>query len=121
MFRTIRIDDEVMACLEQHARPGDTPNQMVRRFLGMEDTPSKPDAACAVQAALRANPGLTAAELAHAAGVGYSTAGKALAALADKGAATRTTIYRTEGGGPGRTGYRWWPADYDHTSQPRGD
>ncbi|GAA4617224.1 hypothetical protein GCM10023195_76780 [Actinoallomurus liliacearum] len=121
MSRTIRIDDEVMAWLQRHARPGDNPNQIVRRVLGMDETPSRPYAARALQAALRANPGVTVAELAHAAGVGYSTAAQALAALADKGVATRTASNRTGGDGPGRTGYRWWTAEYDHTSQPRRD
>ncbi|MEV5704822.1 hypothetical protein [Actinoallomurus sp. NPDC052274] len=109
-MRTIRIDDEVLACLQQHARPGDTPNQMVRRFLGLNDLPPRAYAPYAVTAALQANPGSTAAEIARAAKVGYSTAVRVLTALADDGTATRKPGERTGPDRRGNTGYRWWPA-----------
>jgi predicted transcriptional regulator len=55
--------------------------------------------------ALRANPGTTAAEIAVAAGVGRSTATKALARLATEGSAVRTS------GPTPRAADRWQAAD----------
>ena len=64
-------------------------------------------AADAVAAALAAHPGTTAAELAAAAGIGQSTAAKALAALEADGAAQRIPGGRSEAGR--RQPDRWHP------------
>ena len=63
----------------------------------------------AVAAALAAHPGATAAELATAAGVGQSTAAKALAALEAEGRARRTAGGRAPSGQ--RQPDRWSPPD----------
>lgn len=64
-------------------------------------------AAEAVAAALTAHPGATAAELAEAAGVGQSTAAKALATLEAQSLARRTAGERTASGR--RQPDRWSP------------
>lgn len=66
-------------------------------------------AADAVAAALAAHPGTTAAELAAAAGIGQSTANKALAALEADGAAQRLPGGRSEAGR--RQPDRWHPPE----------
>ncbi|HET9732262.1 MAG TPA: winged helix-turn-helix domain-containing protein [Acidimicrobiales bacterium] len=66
-------------------------------------------AAEAVAAALGAHPGATAAVLAEAAGVGQSTAAKALAALEAEGRATRNPGGRADSGR--RQPDRWSPPD----------
>jgi len=69
-------------------------------------------AADKVRHALRQHPGATAAELAIAAGVGKSTAGKVLATFASDRIATRSTP-SPEGGR--RAADRWYPADTQHS------
>ena len=64
-------------------------------------------AADAVADALAAHPGATAAELAEVAGIGQSTAAKALAALEADGAARRVPGGRSEAGR--RQADRWSP------------
>jgi hypothetical protein len=67
----------------------------------------------AIWAALNDQPGETAAALALAAGIGRSTAGKALAALENNGLAHRQTGDITGGR---RTADRWHPAPPNHTT-----
>ena len=73
----------------------------------IKGTRTKPAAADAVLAALTSHHEATAAELAEAAGVGHSTASKALAALEAQGKAFRAPG-RREGGR--RLADRWTPA-----------
>ena len=70
---------------------------------------SRGGAAEAVAAALAARPGATSAELAEAAGVGQSTAAKALAVLEGEGRARRTSGGRATSGR--RQPDRWSPPD----------
>jgi negative regulator of replication initiation len=111
--RSVRVDDEVYAIIRQRIQsPADTHNRVLRRLLGMQNPPTpaprtSPGTA-AIQAALRAHPGATATELAHAAKVPYSSTTDILTALKNDGHAIRT------GGGQqpgqrGRTSYTWWP------------
>ena len=67
-------------------------------------TPTTHTPAEALAAALAAHPGATAAELAEVAGIGQSTAAKALAAMEHEGTARR-------GDGGRRLPDRWHPAD----------
>lgn len=76
---------------------------------GKKRTNTNGSAAQAVAAALAARPGSTSADLAEAAGVGQSTATKALAALEASGQATRIS------GGRGHNGRR----QPDHWNPPR--
>jgi DNA-binding MarR family transcriptional regulator len=117
MGRTVRVDDEVYAVIRERIESStDTPNRVLRRLLGMQSgEPTRTrgtTAATAVQAALRTHPGATAAELAHAADIAYSTTTNVLTALKNDGLVVR------EGGGPqpgrrGRTSYTWWPTDLE--------
>jgi predicted transcriptional regulator len=66
-------------------------------------------------AALHANPDNTAAELAHAAGIGRSTAGKILARWGGEGSVTRTS---TPAEGGRRSADRWAIADTDIAPDP---
>jgi hypothetical protein len=59
--------------------------------------PSKPSTEEAVKKALKASPGATAEAVASAAGIGRSTAGKALARLTQAGEVSRTEGGREEG------------------------
>jgi hypothetical protein len=59
--------------------------------------PAKPSTAEAVKKALKASPGATAEAVASAAGIGRSTAGKALARLTQAGEVSRTEGGREEG------------------------
>jgi len=65
--------------------------------------------------ALRENPGATATEVAMAAGVGQSTATKALAQFAADGSAERRN------NGTPRTADRWYPTDGPTHAQPAAD
>lgn len=110
--RTVRVDDEVYAAIRDRSESmTDTPNRVLRRQLGLPDAPPTPrPGTTAIQAALRAHPGATAAELAHAADRAYSTTTNVLTALRNDGLAIR------RGGGPqpghrGRASYTWWPAE----------
>ncbi|HZT67372.1 MAG TPA: MarR family transcriptional regulator [Acidimicrobiales bacterium] len=71
---------------------------------------SRGSAADAVAAALADHPGATAAELAEVAGIGQSTAAKALAALEADGAARRVPGGRSEAGR--RQPDRWSPPEH---------
>ena len=82
--------------------------------IGLRDDGStqsqRPTATDTVRTPLRAHPGGTAAELAHAADLAYSTTSNLLALLRSKGQARR------DGGGQrpgqrGRSSYAWWPID----------
>lgn len=77
-------------------------------------TPTKQTPAETVAAALAVHPGATAAELAEVAGIGRSTAAKALAAMEHEGRARRSAGGRDGGR---RLPDRWHPAD-DGTSDP---
>lgn len=81
------------------------------------ETNTKRGAARAVAAALAARPGSTAAVLAEAAGVGQSTATKALAALEASGQATRVPAGRSVNGR--RQPDRWNPAPAAPSLQPQ--
>ncbi len=72
-------------------------------------TPTTHTPAEALAAALAAHPGATAAELAEVAGIGRSTAAKALAAMEHHGTARRGAGGRDGGR---RLPDRWHPADY---------
>ena len=105
MSRTISIDDEVSAWLKALKRPGrDTPNQILRRVTGLDPDDAPGLRLSNVQRAaldvLRTDVTMTAPQVAAAAGIGISTAGKALNVLEGVGKASR---HRVLGGG----GRRW--------------
>ncbi|MGH9127478.1 MAG: helix-turn-helix domain-containing protein [Acidimicrobiales bacterium] len=78
-------------------------------------TPTKQAPADAVAAALAAHPGATAADLAEAAGIGRSTAAKALAALERHGGARRSAGGRDCAR---RIPDRWYPAEDSAGPEP---
>ncbi len=80
-------------------------------------TPTKPTPDT-VAAALVAQPGATAAELAEAAGIGRSTAAKALAAMEQEGTARRATGGRDGGR---RLPDRWHPVGSTAGPDPSGE
>lgn len=71
-------------------------------------TPTKQTPAEAIATVVAAHPGATAAELADAAGIGRSTAAKALAVMEQQGTARRSAGGRD---GSRRLPDRWHPAD----------
>lgn len=111
MSRIIRIDDEVRSLLEERRRyKGECLNQVLRRLANLDpdqaplpSVPSRPllsRAQAAALGALRNDRGQSAAQIASAAGIGLSTAGKALNVLEQRGLATRLYV-------PGDATRRW--------------
>lgn len=110
MTRTISIDDGVSACPKALKRPGrDTPNQILRRVTGLDPDdahdhvkpgPRLSNVQRAALDALRTDVTMTAPQVAAAAGIGTSTARKALNVLEGTGMASRHRVL----GGTGHHG-----------------
>ncbi|MEU9018658.1 helix-turn-helix domain-containing protein [Actinomadura sp. NPDC048394] len=111
MFQVIRIDDEVEAFLQAHRRyRGEPFNQVIRRLMNPDPdqspSPTVPPEALLTRAQWAAFNALctvemrTVAQVAAAAGIGDSTAGKALTDLERKGLAIRHNV-------PGGASRRW--------------
>jgi hypothetical protein len=117
--RVIRIDGDVAAFLEQHARPfHDTPNKVLRRLLGIDErTSDEPEHAVSdahlfpsqrsLLAVLDPVRMMTAVDVASTAKIGYSTACAALTQLEKLGLAERHVPLGRPRGNGGRHQHEW--------------
>lgn len=93
MSRTIAVDPQVYEAIARlnASSGGRTPNDALRPLLGLPPKPPRAQSRTneIVHSALRARPGITAAELATATGFAYSTITSVLANLERTGSAVR--------------------------------
>ncbi|MBO2460324.1 MarR family winged helix-turn-helix transcriptional regulator [Actinomadura violacea] len=116
MSRVISVDNNIKTFLESRRRyTGEPLNTVLRRLIGLGPNPveSLTRVQDAALAALRPDQAQTVTQIASTAGIGVSTAGKALNDLEREGLAIR---HRVPGDATRRWHYEWLLANRPHSA-----